>query len=763
MRAVIRKAAVVGAGTMGSGIAAQFANGGVPVVLLDKPGLAAAAIQRQLKAGGFMHPDAAKLVTPGDVEADMGLIADADWIVEAVVENLEVKRALFVRVEAARKDGSLVSSNTSSLRLEDITQGLGERFAGDFVVTHFFNPPRHMRLVEVVAGPQTRPDSAARVRRAADLHLGKAVVDCRDTPGFIANRIGCYWMTVACMEAFALGLTVEEADAVAGAPFGIPRTGIFGLLDLVGIDLVPPVWGSLLAGLPEGDDHHRYPITEQPLIRRMIAEGYTGRKGKGGFYRVVKNGRDKRREAIDLASGEYRPERPATLPAKDLKDLVARDDAVGRYAWRVLANTLTYALETAADIADDVAAVDTAMELGYNWSQGLFALADRLGCAWLAERLEADGRAVPTLLRQAIEAGGFRRVADGRHEVMATAGGFVALKRPEGVLSLADVKLRSSPLLGNTSASLWDIGDGVACLELHTKLNTIDPGVVEMIENVAAGLPPGFTALVVGNEDARAFSAGANLAHVAEILRTEGAEAMDAFIARSQAAIRALSTAPFPVVGAAHGLAFGGGCEILLACDAVQAHAEVSIGLVEAKVGIIPGWGGCTGLLRRWAEKPGQPKGPLPASAGAFEVIAGAKVSGSALEARDMGFLRSTDGVTMNRERLLADAKDRVLALADGYAPPQSSPLSLAGASGRASLMNTVAAWKRLGWVTPHDELVLDQLARVLTGGDTHPAMTVEDEVLLRLEREALTVLVRHPATRARIEHMMATGKPLRN
>ncbi|SOD96292.1 3-hydroxyacyl-CoA dehydrogenase/enoyl-CoA hydratase family protein [Caenispirillum bisanense] len=741
MTRTVRKAAVLGAGSMGGGIAAQFANAGVPVVLLDVTAeQARAGLARQIKAGAFMHDSAVALVETGGIDADLGRLADADWIVEAVVENLDVKRALFARVEAVRRDGAAVSSNTSTIPLARLTEGLPERFARDFVITHFFNPVRHMRLLEVVAGPRTDPATAALVREAADRLLGKTVIDCRDTPAFIANRIGCYWMTVALMEAFAHGLTVEEADAVAGRPFGIPPTGIFGLFDLVGIDLVPHVWGSLFDALPADDAHRAHDILGQPRLRAMIEAGQVGRKAGGGFYRMVKDAAGRKtREVMDLDTGAYRPEQPAPAVAPDLATLMARDDALGRYAWAVLSQTVSYAAAVAPVIADDPAAVDAAMELGYNWSRGPFALADAVGCRTIADRLAAEGRDVPPLLAEAAAAGGFHRPP---------------LRAP-GVLRLDDAAVMED----TPAACLRDLGDGIACLSFRTKMNVVSEDLLAAVERVTARRD--LAGLVLANDHPRAFSAGADLAHFVALL--DDPAGLDAYILRGQQAFRALRAAPFPVVGAPQGVAVGGGCEILLHCDAVQAWAEAGLGLVERLVGIIPGWGGTTRLLLRMAARADLPKGPLPAPAAAFETIAGARISRSALEARAMGFLGEGDGITMNRDRLLADAKARCLALAPGYAPSAEQAVALPGPSGRVSLMNGVHAARAAGRLSPHDVVVLEELAAIVTGGDTQPAALVAEDALYALEREAVRRLAATAATRDRLRAMLETGKPLAN
>ncbi|WP_454919193.1 3-hydroxyacyl-CoA dehydrogenase/enoyl-CoA hydratase family protein [Xanthobacter sediminis] len=769
--AVIAKAAVIGAGSMGSGIAAQFANSGVPVVLLDIPakdgphdGIARGGVERQLKAGGFMHPDAARLVTTGNTEDDLSLLADADWIVEAVIENLAIKQALFARIDAVRKPGAAISSNTSTIRRADLVEGLGAAFGRDFVITHFFNPPRHMRLMEIVSGPDTARETIAKVEQAADIHLGKVVVTARDTPGFIANRVGCYWMAVSALEAIRLGLTVEEADAVLSRPFGIPKTGIFGLFDLVGIDLVPHVWKSLEDSLPPDDDLQHFRLTADEVFSTMIGPGLHGRKTRAGFYR---QGAERSRQVFDFSTLDYRPEAPAALPeldstGRDLGALVSSTGKAGAFAWSVLSRVVAYAAAVGPEIAGDVAAIDMAMKLGYAWGQGPFELADRVGAAAIAARLAAEGRTVPPLLAAAAQAGGFYQ--DGGSKVAATTGGFIAPAQPSGMVSLAAIKRTGAPVIETAGAALWDLGDGVAGLELRSKMNVFEPAVFDALERSVIEAPKNFRALVIGNEDPRAFSAGANLGVILKTLEAGDFAGLDAFIARGQAAFHALKYSAFPVVGAGFGLALGGGCEVLLHCDAIVAHAELNAGLPEVKVGLIPAWGGCTQLLARFSVKAGTPKGPLAPAAAAFQAIASGAVSGSAATARDLGILRDRDTITMNRDRLLGDAKARAIALAEaGYAPPEKLLLTLSGAAGKASLMNIVQGHRRTGAMTAADEVIADHLATVLTGATADPLAPRTEEDVMRLEREALVALAKTAITRARVEHMLATGKPLRN
>jgi len=788
----IKKIAVLGSGVMGSGIAAHMANAGFPVVLLDivKPGeknrnaLTEGAVEKQLgaKPPGFVHKSKAKLVTCGNLEDDLKLLADCDWIVEAVLEKLEVKQDVYRKIDAVRKKGSVVSSNTSTLPIHELMNGLPDAFAKDFMITHFFNPPRFMRLLEVVKGKNTRVDAFEMISKFADVSLGKGVVECKDTPGFIANRIGVYWMMLALIEAIRLGVTPEQADAVMGKPVGIPKTGVFGLFDLIGIDLMPLIAREMLNTLPKDDPFCKL-YQEPELVKKMIADGYTGRKGKGGFYRINKQGDKKIKEVIDLKTGEYHAQGKkvelASIEAArgGLRALISHGDIGGQYAWAVLSGTLAYAASLIPEIADDITAVDDAMRMGYNWKYGPFEMIDRMGgkdqigVDWFAAKLKAEGKTVPAILEKA--AGKTLYAVDGgKRQAFSIGGGYKPIIPPQGSLMLADIKLTKKPVLKNPSASLWDLGDGIACLELTSKMNSVDLDILTMIQQLVPVVQKDFKGLVIGN-DGDNFSVGANLALMLMAANLAAWSQISDMIRQGQNAMMGLKYAPFPVVASLAGMALGGGCEIVLHSNAVQAHMESYPGLVEVGVGLIPGWGGCKELLVRHMggkESKGgfignmiATGGAMPALKNVFETIGTAKVSGSAEEARDLKIMREGDGISMNRVRVLADAKAKCITMANGYKAPEPAVIHLPGSSAKMAMYMAVDGFAAAGKATPHDVVVSKALANVLSGGDTDISEPLTEQNLLDLEHAAFMELIKTKGTLARIEHMLQTGKPLRN
>ena len=754
----VERVAVVGAGTMGAGIAAQFANAGIPVDLLDirlsgadPNSVARKGMERQIKSGGFMHQDAAHLIRCGNIEDHIDRFGAVDWIVEAVKEDLDVKKKLFRRIDAARKEGSIVSSNTSSLLRSDLIEGLGTESAKNFVITHFFNPPRRLPLVELISGPETSPQTETRVRKAMKVLLGKTTIDCRDTPGYIANRICCFWLAMAALEAKRMDLDIELADAV-NAALGTPRTGVFGLLDLIGIDVVPLVWGSLLEKLPAEDALHSYDIVQDPLFEKLVATGLHGRKTGGGFYRKTPAGQ---MEALDLNSCSYRSTRkPLDLPGggRDLRALLNDNGPAGRYAFSVLSAVISYAATHASEIADDITAIDRAVELGYFWKKGPFTLADHIGVEALVERMRKEARPIPAMLLAEKE--GFFQ----KDTLLKTSGKRVSRTTSA---SLTDAIV----LKGNSAATLHDLGDGIACFRIHSKMNSFAPEVFEVLEWTLENSGQRFDGLVLASTDPRAFSTGADLSFFRDMITSKRTGALEDYLQRGQDLFLSMRRSAIPVVAAAHGFALGGGCEFMLHADAIIAHCELTAGLPEVKVGLIPGWGGCAQILARTLAASDGALGPAAALERTFKLIFSGKKTGSALDARFAGLLLPDDQIAMHQDLLVPAAKSRAVELRDsGYVPQDKSLLPLTGASGKAGVLASVSGELAAGRITETDFLLAETLTTVLTGGaDGNPAKPATEEDIMRLERMAVLHLVTQPTTLSRIDHMLKTGKPLRN
>jgi 3-hydroxyacyl-CoA dehydrogenase len=776
----IKKIAVIGAGVMGAAIAAHCANAGLDVLLLDivrdlndRNAIASGAIEKMLKTSPapFMHPKFAKRITAGNLEDDLGKLKEIDWVIEAVIERQDIKTDVYKKIDANRRADTIVSSNTSTIPLKNLIEGQSDEFKKHFLITHFFNPPRYMKLLEIVAGAQTDKAIVKKISDFGDRVLGKGIVNCKDTPGFIANRLGVYWMTVAINRAFDQGINVQEADALLGRPIGVPKTGVFGLVDLVGLDLMPHLAKSLLEHLPEKDSY-RNESREVPLITKMIADGYTGRKGKGGFYRLNTEGGKKQKEVLNLQTCEYAPESKIDLAAanagkKGPKPVLEFADKYGDYARDVMVHTLHYAASLVPQISDDIVNVDNAMKWGFNWKSGPFEMMDQLGTDWLIEQMPKYNLDVPEFLQKAAGRT-FYKTEDGVLHYFGTDGAYHAIERADGVLLLADIKRKSQPVLKNASASAWDIGDGVLCFEFHTKMNAIDTDIFalygEAIKKIGDGKGD-FKALVIYNE-ADNFSAGANLGLALFALNIGLFDQIDELVGGGQGIYKKLKYAPFPVVSAPAGLALGGGCEILLHSDVVVAHAETYTGLVEVGVGLIPGWGGCKEMLFRHSKKAGPKAGPMQGVIKAFEIISTAKTSTSAYEAFDYLYFREgIDTVVLNRDRQLFAAKQKALELAaDYHAPEVNEGLRLPGPSGKAAMNMAVSDFQKNGKATNYDGVVSEALAEVLSGGknaDVTVLMT-EDEIL-KLEKAAFMKLVHNEGTLKRIETMLETGKPLRN
>lgn len=812
----IKKAAVIGAGVMGAGIAAHLANAGYEVELLDRvdpkgpnrTAIAEGAIEKLLKTNPapLMHKKNARKIRPGNTEDHMDRLKDCDIVIEAVFEDPKVKSDIFKKIDANRKPGAIVASNTSTIPLKNLIADQSDAFKKDFVITHFFNPPRYMPLLELVTSEHNDPAMVKELTRFLDEKLGKGVVHCNDTPGFIANRIGTFWLQTSINEAIARKITVEEADAIIGRPMGIPKTGVFGLVDLVGLDLMPHISKSLIGSLP-AEDAYVKGNKNHAVIDNMIKEGYTGRKGKGGFYR---RDAEKNDFAIDLDTGALHPKtkveaspslvskvasgftKAVTAPLKlfskkkpdaaakaapiqldvlaaskkgGLRALTEHDDKYGEYAWSVLKQTLLYSVEHAHTVAASIHDVDQGMKLGYNWKYGPFELIDKMGVDYFIKRLEKDGEKVPELLKKAAGKTFYKDI-DHKPHMLDKDGQYVEVKRPEGVLLLSDVKRDKKNLVANNaSASLWDIGDGVLCLEFHSKMNSIDNKILDMTNkacDIIEKKDGKFKALVVHNE-ADDFSVGANIFKALLAAKAGQYWLIENLVKQGQDTYKRLKYANFPVVSAPAGKALGGGCEILLHSRHVQAHAETYPGLVEVGVGLLPAWGGSTELLTRAKQSKRLPGGPMPAVGVVFETISTAKVGLSAQEAKDLMYFRDTDGITMNKSRLLADAKAKAIELIKDFKPEVPFNMTLPGPSGHAAISMAVDGFFLKGQATPYDVVVSDKVAKVLSGGDqAGPNTIVTQDYLRELERKHFMELIHDKRTQARVETMLRTGKPLR-
>lgn len=670
-RTFITRAAVIGAGSMGAGIAAQLANSGVLVDLLDVPApgtdpdaRARAGIDRQLAERGFMSPDFADRVRPGNIGEHLDRLAEAEWIIEAVFEDIDVKRATFAGIAAHRAPGTPVSSNTSTIALSVLTEGMAADLRPDFAVIHFFNPPRIMPLVELVRGPDTSADTAAALTRICERQLGKVVIECRDTPGFIANRIGNFWLAVGATVALRDELSPELADATFGRPFGVPRTGVFGLFDHIGLQLIHPIWGSLHRALPEHDALHDHDITGADVVSRLLARGRTGRTSPegAGFYR------DRGREVFDPATDEYRPRTTPVDPALDERDpraLMEHDSPAGRYAREVFLETLRYCCDTAPGIADTVAAVDEAMVLGYAWKRGPFALADAIGTDWL---LKAYGAEPPALLRAAARAGGFYPEPG---SVLSTAGGVTELPRREGVVTVAELTRGAEVIFADSGAQVFRLDDATAVLVLRTRLNSLDESALAAL-SAAAGLSD-IRALVVANDESRAFSAGADLKVLSAAFASGETTRFRGLIRAGAEALEKLRRAPFPVVAAVRGVALGGGLELALHCNASVIHAESRLGFPEPDVGIIPAWGGTVRVLENLIDNGVE----QPHRAALDLIMSTTRVTPHTAMAQ--GWLRpGADRIVLSAGHVIADALDLARELADsGFTDPGTRQLPL--------------------------------------------------------------------------------------
>ena len=771
----IEKTAVIGAGTMGLGIAGQLANAGVEVLLLDLPSdgpernaIAARGLERLLdeRQPGLLHPEYRHRITIGNVEDDLERLADADWITEAVVERLDVKQALYRRLDAVRKPGSMVSSNTSTIPIALLVDGMPETFRREFAITHYFNPVRFMRLLELVRGEDTRPEVIECLAQFNEARMGKGIVVCNDTPGFLGNRVGVFAIQTALHAAFRLGLKPEAADAIFGRPMGVPKTGVFGLYDLIGIDLMSDVARSLVSILPPDDAFHAV-AGEIPVMKRMIAEGRIGNKGgQGGFYRFADPRDATSRQTLDLETFAYRafersvPESAARAErAGDPALLIAGDDVYAEYAWDVLSRTLCYAASLVPAVNASLVAIDDAMKLGYNWVQGPFELMDALGVDALLERLEAEGRSAPAFLQQA-RGRSFYRVGAARLQYLGADGAYRDLERPAGIRRFSEERRTRTPRQQNPAASYYDIGQDVGLVEFHSKANTLDGDSMGLLADAVEHASAHCAGLVIHN-DAAHFSCGVNLAGVLAYIDQQDWDGLDAFLAHFQQTVLGMRDAPVPVVAAPAGLSLGGGFEVVLHCDRVIFHANSVTGLVESLVGLVPGGGGVKETLYRWFEHEGD---PARAAWQAFKQVGYGKTAHSPVMAQSLQMFREgCDAFVMNRDRMLDQAVRAVQELAGDYRPAGREPLPAAGPAVREAMDAWLQHTHQHGRLGAHDVNVGRQIASIVTGGGVAAGTLLTEEDLLDLERAAFLALARTPETRARIAHMLDFGTPLRN
>lgn len=769
----IKKAAVIGAGTMGLGIAGQLANAGVDVLLLDIPAdgenrnaHGERAVERLLDENqpGLTHKDNLARITIGNVEDDLDKLADVDWITEAIVERLELKKALYKRIDAVRKSGSIVSSNTSTIPIAMLVADMPVEFRAEFAITHFFNPVRFMRLLEIVRGEDTNAAVIECLASFTEARMGKGIVVCNDTPGFLGNRVGVFAIQTALHAAFRLGLKPEEADAIFGRPMGIPKTGVFGLYDLIGIDLMSDVAKSLVSILPESDMFHDV-SAEIPLMLRMIEEGHLGNKGTlGGFYRSAEDSNG--RQTLDFESFSYRgfdeikPQVAVDAElAADFTLLLENDDIHGRYAWEILSNTLCYAASLVPEVNESLVSVDDAMKLGYNWLQGPMEMIDAIGVDKFIARLEAEGRDVPAFVRTAAGKS-FYRVQGSKLQYLLADGTYADLERAPGVTRFSEQRRTLRPILGNDVASYFELSDQIGLVEFHSKANTLDGESMALLSNAVEHASQNLRGLIIHN-DAAHFSCGVNLAAVLAFIKDADWEGLDQFLAHFQATVLAMRHAPVPVVAAPSGLSLGGGFEVVLHTDKVVFHANSVTGLVESLVGVVPGGGGVKEMLYRWSEREGDvSKGAWQA----FMNIGYGKTARSPLEAEPLAMFRQgIDSYVMNRDRLLDTAMDVVLEMVDDYLPERRQRLAMPGREVWQDMIDWLKKAQLKGHLTPHDVTTGSQIAMIVTGGDVDAGTIMNEEDICALERRAFLALAKTPETSARIEHMLNHGSPLRN
>ena len=816
MKRRIEKTVVLGAGTMGSRIAAHFANAGLPCILLDivPPNLSADApssernkivragldAAKKSKPAAFFTPALADKIAIGNFEDDLGRCAEADWIIEVVAENLEIKRKLLTRVAQFRKPGAIVTTNTSGLPVHLIAEGMSEEFQQHWAGTHFFNPPRYLKLVEVIPGPKTSKEVVESLSEFCDRRLGKGVVVAKDTPNFIANRIGTFSMLNALRLMGTLGMTVEEVDACTGPAVGWPKSATFRTADIVGLDVLVHVVKNIYETAPNDESREMYKVPA--LVEEMAKRGWLGDKTGQGFYKKVKGEGKQEILTLDVNTMEYRSRQKAKFGSLEmgkaiedtrerLRALVGpvlegqKGDKAQQFLWRGLSETCLYAARRVPEISDNIVDVDRALRWGFGWELGPFEIMDAVGVKAFAGQVQREGRALSAVIEKVLASGrkGFYESEKGTTTVFDIgSGGTKKVEEPVGVIILKSLKDAGREVERNSGASLIDLGDGVACCEFHAKMNAIGADLIAMLHKGLKRLETDFDALVIANQAVN-FSVGANLMLVLVGAQEQEWDELHAAVKQFQNINLAIKYAPKPVVAAPQGMALGGGCEVSLHASRIQAAAEAYIGLVETGVGLIPGGGGTKEMLIRANERTGGTALSLSSSPEAdldlfhalksiFETIAMAKVGTSAEECRDLGYLRREDGLSMNRDRLVADAKEAALSLVrGGYKPlaaswqegARSTQIKVLGEQFLAGAKLAIHMMFRGGYASEYDAHVGRKLANILAGGALTSPQLVNEQYVLDLEREAFVSLCGEKKTQERIAHTLKTGKPLRN
>jgi len=738
----IKKVVVIGSGTMGSGIAAHLCNANIPVTLLDlKTEISEQAREKIHKSKPPLLLDKSKInnIKIGNISDNFSEVAEADWVVEAVVERIDVKHEIYEKIFKARKKGAIVSSNTSSIPIKILSQNLSEEEKKDFCITHFFNPVRYMGLLEIVKSENNDLKKINSLKEFCETELGKGAIVCNDTPGFLGNRVGVYAMQIAMTEAFKMKLSVEEADAIFGRPMGIPKTGIFGLYDLIGIDLMGDVLKSFIKELPEGDKFHEV-AKEIPLVKKLIETGYTGRKGKGGFYRINKIDGKKIMEALNLETGDYSPSKKINIKIEkvDLKNLINRDDKYGKYAWSVISKIIKYASSLVPGITKEFNDIDEAMRLGFNWSKGPFEMLEEIGVANFFNKIdEYENNDFLENLEQS------------KNEDF-----YGERQKYTKIETFGKVKKTAISVDGNNSAKIYRFKD-YNIVEFTTKANALDYNSMDALKK-ATDKP-----LIIINESMQ-FSAGVNLSYTMEFADKGDFKAIEKFIKYFQETCKHLKYSDYPVISAPSGLTLGGGFEVMVHSNFVASHTNIVVGLVESIVGLIPAGGGCKEMLARWLDTEKAKQDPHYASLKVFDIIGYGKIATSPVEAIPMKYLKPEDKKIMNRNSLLEVSK-KILQDNRDFKAPAETKFNLGGNLVKEKMIKILEKLYNDKIILDHGMIVGIELANVLSGGETDIDKTLSEEDLFKLELEAFMKLIETKETQDRIKHTLATGKPLIN